>query len=260
VDDGRLDVEVSGPVATVLINNPARRNAMTVAMWTALPGILDRLAVDPAVKVVILSGAGGTFCAGADINDAAAIGREGEGSVAVRAEDALAAFAKPTIARIEGFCVGGGCQLAVACDLRYAATGSRFGITPAKLGIVYPAVTTRRLVELVGPAAAKHLLFTGELIGVERAVRVGLVDEELPAAELADVVLATAHTIASRSQLSVAAAKDLIGMAARGDVDGVRVAYWRRQAAESTDLAEGIAAFRERREPSFTWSRSTEIG
>ena len=253
MDDARLDVEVSAPVATIVINNPARRNAMTVAMWTALPGILDRLATDPAVKVVILTGAGGTFCAGADINDAAAIGREGEGSVAVLAEDALAAFPKPTIARIEGFCVGGGCQLAVACDLRYAATGSRFGITPAKLGIVYPAVTIRRLVELVGPSAAKHLLFTGELIGVERALRVGLIDEELPAVDLAEGVLVAARTIAARSQLSVAAAKDMVGMAARGELDSVRVEYWRRQAAESTDLAEGIAAFRERRDPTFTW-------
>lgn len=242
MDDARVEVEVAGPVATILINNPARRNAMTVAMWSALPGILDGLAADPAVKVVVLAGAGGTFCAGADINDAAAIGREGEGSVAVLAEEALAAFPKPTIARIEGFCVGGGCQLAVACDLRFAAAGSRFGITPAKLGIVYPAVTTRRLVELVGPAAAKHLLFTGDLIGVERALRIGLVDEELAA----DGVLAVAHTIASRSQLSVVAAKDIIRTPARGE-------YWRRRAAEATDLDEGIAAFRERREPRFTW-------
>jgi enoyl-CoA hydratase/carnithine racemase len=248
VDEARLDVEVSDAVATILINNPGRRNAMTVAMWSALPGMLDRLAADPAVKVVILAGAGGTFCAGADINDAAAIGREGDDSVAVLAEDALAAFPKPTIARIEGFCVGGGCQLAVACDLRFAATGSRFGIPPAKLGIVYPAVTTRRLVELVGPSAAKHLLFTADLIGVERALRIGLVDDELPA----DDVLAVAHTIASRSQLTVLAAKDVIGMAARGDLDTARIEHWRRQAAESTDLEEGIAAFRDRRPPRFT--------
>src|SRR6185369_2798694 len=153
------------------------RNAMTVAMWSALPGILDGLAADPAVKVVVLAGAGGTFCAGADINDAAAIGREGQGSVAVLAEEALAAFPKPTIARISGYCVGGGCQLAVACDLRFAAAGARIGVPPAKLGIVYPAATTRRLVELIGPSAAKFLLCSADPVDAVRAAAMGLVDE-----------------------------------------------------------------------------------
>jgi len=244
VDEGRLDVAAADGIATVLINNPAKRNAMTAAMWLALPPLLDRLAADPAVKVVILAGAGGTFCAGADINDAAAIGREGEGSVAVRAEEALARLPKPTIARVEGFCVGGGCQLAVACDLRFAGEGSQFGVTPAKLGVVYPAVTTRRLVRLVGPGAAKYLLFSGKLITVERAASIGLVDE---VATSHDVQI-FAQSLTRNSQLTIAAAKDIIDAE-----DDSRVAYWRSQAQQSSDLDEGIAAFRERRAPTFSW-------
>lgn len=107
-------------------------------------------------------------------------------ALAVRAEEALAAFPRPTLAAVRGYCVGGGSQLAAACDLRFAEEGASFGVTPAKLGIVYPSSSTRRLVALVGPAAAKFLLFSGELIGTERALRTGLVDEVLPAGALVE--------------------------------------------------------------------------
>ncbi len=236
-EDGQVRVAVDGAVATLLIDNPGKRNAMTAAMWTAVPKLLEGLAADPAVKVVIVAGAGGTFCAGADIGDAAALAADGEDSVAVHAERALAAFPKPTIAQIDGFCVGGGCQLAVACDLRFAAEDSRFGITPAKLGIVYPASTTRRLVGLVGPARAKLLLFTGELLDARAAERIGLVDALVAPATLAAAVRDTAATIAGRSQRSVRAAKAII--------DG-----WDGQVRQDlAEVAEGIAAFRERRSP-----------
>lgn len=237
VDDGQVRVAIDGAVATLLIDNPGKRNAMTAAMWTAVPKLLEGLAADPAVKVVIVAGAGGTFCAGADISDAAAIAADGEDSVAVHAERALAAFPKPTLAQIDGFCVGGGCQLAVACDLRFAAEDSRFGITPAKLGIVYPASTTRRLVALVGPARAKLLLFTGELIDARSAERIGLVDAVVAPDTLAAAVRDTATTITGRSQLSVRSAKAIID-----GWDGLV-----RQ--DLTEVAEGIAAFRARRAP-----------
>lgn len=234
-----MRVAVDGAVATMVIDNPGKRNAMTAAMWRAVPALLEGLAADPAVKVVVVEGAGGTFCAGADIGDAAAIAADGEDSVAVRAELALAAFPKPTIARIDGFCVGGGCQLAVACDLRFAADDSRFGITPAKLGIVYPASTTRRLVALVGPARAKLLLFTAELIDAGAAERIGLVDAVVAPGLLAALVRDTAATIAARSQRSVRAAKSII--------DGHDLLP--RQ--DPAEIAEGIAAFRERRSPAW---------
>ncbi|MEC4021161.1 enoyl-CoA hydratase/isomerase family protein, partial [Streptomyces sp. H27-D2] len=171
VDDG---------IATVVISNPAKRNAMSTAMWRALPPLLDELAADDSVRVLVLTGDGDTFCAGADIGSLGEHGQEPQG-LAVAAEDALAAFPKPTLAAVRGYCVGGGCQLATACDLRFAAEGAAFGVTPAKLGIVYPATSTRRLVELVGPSAAKYLLFSAELIDAERALHTGRVDETLPA-------------------------------------------------------------------------------
>ncbi|GGZ38393.1 enoyl-CoA hydratase/isomerase family protein [Streptomyces poonensis] len=240
---------VADGVATVVVHHPAKRNAMTAGMWRALPPLLDGLAADPAVRVLVLTGEGGTFCAGADISTLQGSAEEAQG-LAVLAEEALAAFPKPTLAAVRGHCVGGGAQLAAACDLRFAEEGALFGVTPAKLGIVYPASSTRRLVALVGPATAKYLLFSGELIGTERALRTGLVDEVLPAGGLDERVAEFARVLVSRSELTQAAAKEF----ANGHTG--RDAYWAEQARGSGDTAEGVAAFLERRQPRFTWTTS----
>ncbi|MCG7528069.1 enoyl-CoA hydratase-related protein [Streptomyces sp. OfavH-34-F] len=242
----RLEHAVADGVATVVISNPAKRNAMTAAMWRALPVLLAELAADPAVGVLVLTGAGDTFCAGADISSLRDPAHDPQG-LAVAAEEALAAFPLPTLAAVRGYCVGGGSQLAAACDLRFAAEGALFGVTPAKLGIVYPSSSTRRLVALTGPATAKHLLFSGELIDTGRALRTGLVDEVLPAGGLDERVTAYARTLVSRSRLTQAAAKEFA--AGRTDRDG----HWAAQARGSGDTAEGVAAFLERRAPRFTW-------
>ncbi|CAL9379782.1 enoyl-CoA hydratase/isomerase family protein [Streptomyces sp. enrichment culture] len=241
---------VTDSVATVVVRHPAKRNAMTAAMWGSLPPLLETLAADPRVRVLVLTGAGGTFCAGADISTLRESPHEAQ-RLAVAAEEALAAFPKPTLAAVRGHCVGGGAQLAAACDLRFAEEGARFGVTPAKLGIVYPSSATRRLVSLVGPATAKYLLFSGELIDTARALRTGLVDEVLPEGELDGRVAEFTRILASRSQLTQAAAKEF----ANGRTD--RDPYWAERARESEDTAEGVAAFLGRRAPHFTWNPST---
>ncbi|AOP48846.1 enoyl-CoA hydratase/isomerase family protein [Streptomyces lydicus] len=250
-----LTTHVSDGTATVTISNTGKRNAMTVRMWRDLPPLLDRLAGDRAVRALVLTGDGGTFCAGADIGSLRGDAAGESQGLAVATEEALAAFPKPTLAAIRGYCVGGGAQLAAACDLRFAEEGALFGVTPAKLGVVYPASATRRLVRLVGPATAKYLLFSGELIDCARALRTGLVDEVLAEGELAKRVAEFSVVLASRSLLTQTAAKEL----ANGTWDvppaeaEERGAHWAAQARASGDTAEGAAAFLERRAPRFTW-------
>ncbi|WTB87513.1 enoyl-CoA hydratase/isomerase family protein [Streptomyces cellulosae] len=250
MEEPQLLHSVNDSVATVVIRHPAKRNAMTAAMWAALPPLLGALADDPAVRALVLTGDGGTFCAGADISTLQGSPLEAQ-RLAVAAEEALAAFPKPTLAAVRGHCVGGGAQLAAACDLRFAEEGARFGVTPAKLGIVYPSSATRRLVSLVGPATAKYLLFSGELIGTERALRTGLVDEVLPEGALDERVAEFTRVLASRSLLTQAAAKEF----ADGRTD--RDDHWHMTAAASDDTEEGVTAFLERRAPRFTWNLST---
>ncbi|WP_461030851.1 enoyl-CoA hydratase/isomerase family protein, partial [Streptomyces sparsus] len=144
-----------------------------------------------------------------------------------------------------------GCQLSGACDLRFAARGAVFGVTPARLGVVYPPSSTRRLATLVGPSAAKHLLFSAELIDADRALRVGLVDEVLPDDDALDARVAEfTRTLGTRSLLTQTAAKEFVD----GPVDPDRAAHWVRQARASGEAAEGAAAFLERRPARFTWS------
>lgn len=244
-----LLTEHADGVTTLVLHNPAKRNAMTEAMWRELPGLLAGLADEASVRVLVVTGARNTFCAGADISTLRDSVESAQG-LAVAAEEALSAFPKPTLAVVDGHCVGGGAQLAAACDLRFAAQDALFGVTPAKLGIVYPVSSTQRLVRLVGPSAAKYLLFSGELIGAERALRTGLVDEVHPRESLQERVASFTRTLVERSQLTQAAAKEFTGPAP----DPSRSEHWRRVAAESGEAAEGAAAFMERRAPRFRWS------
>ncbi|GAB2868369.1 enoyl-CoA hydratase/isomerase family protein [Actinocorallia aurea] len=248
-----LETGVSGGVATVTITHPVKRNAMSAAMWRELPGLLDGLADDPGVRALVLTGAGDHFCAGADITELESINAVGEANLSTRAEAALAAFPKPTIAAIRGFCVGGGWQLAGACDVRFADTGARFGITPAKIGIVYPPSAIRRLVGLVGPAAAKYLLYSADLIDAPHALRLGFLQETTD--DLDGRVRAYLDVLMSRSQFSLEAAKDVIDGFVEGTMTDARLAAWQEESISGVDAAEGIAAFKERRQPVFTWTR-----
>src|SRR6476660_3926062 len=216
-----LPVTRDGDVAVLTIDRPAKRNAMTAAMWAGLPGVLAGLAHDPAVRVLVVTGAGPSFCAGADIADLLS-GPDPADPMAVVRRDNLAAqaalrdFPKPTVAMIRGHCIGGGVELAACCDLRFSDPSGVFGVTPAKVGIVYTPSSTKALIDLVGPAMTTYLLFSGELIDAATALRAGLVDRLLPGEELEAEVHRFAGVLASRSALSQRATKDAVAALTAG--------------------------------------------
>lgn len=251
-----LLVSVQGAVGTITLDRPSKRNAVTFDMWVALGDAARALAADPGVRVVVVRGAGEHFCAGADITELLAERPAGTASfmdVNMAAEHALATLPKPVIAVVQGDCIGGGCALAIDCDLRIATAGSRLGITPAKLGIVYPPASLERAVRLLGPAA-KRLLYTGELIDAAEAQRIGLVDEVLPADAIEARVAELCATLAERSLLTQAATKQMIAAVAEHGVVSADLAdTWAREVTISGEMAEGVAAFVERRAPRFPW-------
>lgn len=251
-----LRLEQDGPVARLLIDRPDRRNAMTQAMWERLPHLVGQAMADDAIRVLILASATpGLFCAGADIHEFAACSGNEDWRIANQAairssQYALAHAEKPVIAAIDGDCVGGGCGLAIACDLRIAAPTARLGITPAKLGIVYSLFDTKLLVDLVGPARARRILFTGALHTAEDALAIGLIEEIAPDPLTAADTLA--RTIAANAQHSVRASKAIIRRILEGqaDDDATTLALF-RDAFTLPDFAEGVAAFRAKRRPDF---------
>ncbi|GAB3268531.1 enoyl-CoA hydratase/isomerase family protein [Sinomonas notoginsengisoli] len=261
--EGSLRVEAAGAVAVITIDNPAKRNALTQEMWRQFGPILEQLDTDDRVKVVVFRGAGRTFSAGADISALERIlhdpstGQRDGGDI-TRAEEAIAAFRKPTIAAIEGYCVGGAWQIAGACDIRVAAEGAVFGVTPSKIGIVYPLSGIERLVRLVGPATAKYLLFSGDFVEAVDAARLGMASWVAPDDGFWAEVHDFAERIASRSQFSVQAHKDLVDtISAGGDVAG-RSGFWQEQMAAGPDSAIGIRAFLAKERPAFTWAAPVE--
>jgi enoyl-CoA hydratase/carnithine racemase len=250
-----LRVAVEDRIATLTIDRPARRNAMSYDMWSALPGLMAAV-VESGARVLVLRG-GDHFSAGADISEFATLrngpaGARRYGDAVHAGERAIAGLPIPSIAAITGFCIGGGCELALACDMRVAAADARFGITPAKLGIVYNFTSTRQLVAAVGPAWAKQILCSGDLIDAATALRIGLVNELCPPAALTTRAVELAGTIASRAGISVRGAKDIVNRITAGQVaedEGVRALY--DEAVLSQDYAEGVSAFLAKRAPKF---------
>lgn len=251
-----LILDTAGPVATLTIDRPAKRNAMSYDMWSALPGLLDLVRHDAEIRVLVLRG-GEHFSAGADISEFTTLRKGADGAAkygqAVHAgERAIATLGKPTIAAITGFCIGGGCEMALACDIRIAEAGARFGITPAKLGIVYDFTSTKQLVSVVGPAWAKQILFSGEIIDASTALRIGLVNEIHEPEAVHARVGELASTIASRAQVSLRGAKAIVNRITDGrhEEDGAVHALY-DEAVHSAEYAEGVAAFLEKRAPNF---------
>ncbi|MBK5223681.1 MAG: enoyl-CoA hydratase/isomerase family protein [Acidimicrobiia bacterium] len=254
-DAGDIVIEVDDGIATLWLNRPEKRNAVTFDMWNGIAESCARLADDTTVRLLVIRGAGDHFCAGADIGGLG--GTSGYARANEAADTAIADFPTPIVAFITGACVGGGAEIAIACDIRLADTSSRFGITPARLGIVYPAFAIERAVRLLGPSSTKHLLFSAELIDADRALRIGLVDEvhdpDVAEERLDQLTNLLAH---ERSLLTQMASKQLVdAVANQGRIPSELARRWAAEAATGADSDEGIAAFMERRAPAFTWTR-----
>jgi enoyl-CoA hydratase/carnithine racemase len=247
-----LRLETHGAQAHLIIDRAAKRNAFNQAMWEALPGLVVQAMADDKIRLLVLQSAEpGIFCAGADIGELSANADNPDwllvNQAAInRAQYELTRAAKPTIALIDGDCVGGGCGLALACDLRVASARSRFGITPAKLGLVYPLHDTKLLVDLVGPANAKRILYTGQLIDAAEAHRIGLIDI---IADNADELIAAMTSVSGHSQRE---SKAMIRRVLDGQVaddDTTRTIF--ADAFQGADFREGVDAFLSKRKPEF---------
>ena len=247
-------------IGHLIFNNTERHNALSLDMWEAAGSILDDFIGDDSVRVIVLSGAGGkAFVAGADISrfdderaNVAAI--DAYNAVVDRTTTTLYESLKPTIAQIEGYCLGGGVALAICCDLRICSANSRFAVPAAKLGLGYVYPGLKKLIDLIGPAFAKEVFFTARQFTAEEALMMGLVNRVLPASDLETYVRDYAGMIAANAPLTVKAAKYAINQAVKDESqrDLARCDELVRACFVSNDYVEGRRAFMEKRKPEFT--------
>ncbi|MBM3597929.1 MAG: enoyl-CoA hydratase [Alphaproteobacteria bacterium] len=262
-DDAKTESKIlsrkDGGIGWLIFNNPARHNAVSLDMWRDVEAVLTDFVADPQVRVVVVTGAGGkAFVSGADISKfdserATAEGVKHYNQTSARAYRMLYNLGKPTIAMIQGYCIGGGAALAVCCDLRFASDNSKFGVPAAKLGLGYAYEGLKRLVDLVGPAFAKEIFFTARQFDTTEALAMGLINRAIPAAELETYVTSTARTIAENAPMTVSAVKRIIGEAVKDPADR-DMAMCDRLVTEcfaSEDYIEGRNAFMEKRKPVF---------
>jgi enoyl-CoA hydratase len=257
---GKMLAAKEDGIGLITFNQPEKRNAMSVEMWQGLAEILDAFADDSSIRVVILTGAGTkAFVSGADISQfekhrANADAQQEYDRMTSVGREKLKAFGKPTIARIRGYCLGGGLAIAMQADLRIAATDSQFGIPAARLSIAYGFDGLRSLVNLVGPAHARMILYTARRISAAEAERIGLINKMVPDEELSDAVLDIARTIADNAPLSVAASKFTINEVLKdpSERDMGEVARLAKVCFDSEDYSEGRRAFAEKRAPVFS--------
>ncbi|MEP9350705.1 enoyl-CoA hydratase [Xanthobacter sp. KR7-225] len=258
--EGRIVCEREGPVARLVIDNPDRRNAIDLAMWRQAMALLDQLAHDDAVRVLVVAGRGETaFASGADIskfererNTAEEVARYHEASAG--AYRRLKGFPKPAVASIGGFCIGGGLALALCCDIRICAEGSRFAVPAARLGLGYDIEGQRNLTEAVGAAVAADLLFSARQVDAAEALALGLVNRVVPAAERAAIVADYAAVIAANAPMTIALAKACklaLTPSVRPDEE-LRLQEMVTACYASADYKEGRLAFKEKRAPVFS--------
>jgi len=253
-----ISLRFDPPFASIVLNRPERRNAISRAMWRALPAIRAAIEARRDALVVIVEGEGGHFSVGADISEFDEVYRDAAatrdyGDAIQDGLKALIGLDRPTIAVLQGNAIGGGLGLALACDLRFCAADAYLAVTPAKLGLVYGHAETRRLVELVGPSRAKDLLFTGRRIETEEALAIGLIDRRVETA-LHDTALGYAGGLAALSQASIRGGKRAVDAIAAGmTVETPAYRALTESAALGPDFEEGRAAFLEKRAARFSF-------
>ena len=260
MSDSKILSKKNGPIGHLIFNNPEKRNAFSLDMSLAAADVLEDFSRDDAIRVIVLSGAGDkAFVSGGDISkfeqaraskeDVANYNKTGD-----RFRTLLKGSAKPTIAMIRGYCLGGGMAIALNCDLRICTEDASFGIPAAKLGIGYAADRLGQLVDLVGPSAAKDILFTGRRVPAQEALRLGIVNYVVAANELEAFVESYATTLAANAPLSILSSKRVIDEYVK-DADKRDYALCEKVVADcfaSQDYIEGRRAFMEKRKPAFT--------
>ncbi len=260
MDERPVYLERCGETAIMVLNRPAKLNALNAEIWGAIPGLAAEVADDPAIKVLIVRGVNANaFASGADIGEfpivhaTADTARDYHGQIHV-AYDSIALMEKPTIAMVQGYCFGGGCALALCCDMRYADKTATFSIPPARLGIAYSLKETKRLVDLVGPAKTKEMLFGAKVIEAEEALMVGLATRLFEAAEVEAETFAFAEHLAALSQFSIRTIKKTVGAITAGAQQAdAELAALIMSGFEGADYREGRDAFLEKRKAKFTY-------
>jgi len=251
-----LHLDIAGGIARLRIDRAEKRNAFDQAMWARFPDLVRAAMAAPEVRMLIVeSAAAGVFCAGADIGEFARStadkGWRTANQAAIRDSFVtLTRAPKPTLAVVDGDCIGGGCGIALACDLRIASPRARFGITPAKLGLIYPLHDTRLLVDVVGPAQARRMLYTGVLLDAAEAMRIGLV--QILADDLVASVTDYAASILAASPYSQRMTKAIVARIIEGETDdNASSSAQFDEAFRGDDFREGVAAFIAKRKPKF---------
>lgn len=258
--ESKILSRLDGAVGTLTFNNPQRHNAMSLDMWLDAAAALEALAGDAAVRVIVLTGAGGkAFVSGADISKfeserASADGVAAYNAAVERFSRILLDCPQATIAMIRGYCIGGGLGIAVCCDLRVATGESRFGVPAAKLGLGYGLENLGRLSSLVGPQFTAEMLFTARQFTASEAAHMGLVNRVVPDAEIETTVCGLAETIAGNAPLTVRAVKGILRELSRdaGERDRAKCESLVKACFESEDYREGRRAFLEKRRPVFS--------
>ena len=255
----QLIVEKSSGIGRITFNNPDKLNALSFEMWRDIPVVLDNFSTDATIRVVVVSGNGKkAFCAGADISEFKEK-RSSEDDIAeyqeagLRASEALASVEIPTIAKIGGYCIGGGVGIALCCDLRIANDQSRFGVPAAKLGLGYKLEGLQRLVDVVGPAMAKEIFYTARQFNAEEALAMGLVNAVVPRERLLPRALEYAERLAENGPLAVRKIKEGILRSSGLPLDQAYQVENEVSATvmQSKDAREGPRAFKEKRKPNF---------